>query len=121
MDTLATLSDLEYQRRAWVNRLGFKAGQWDDFDYHIHILYDDTSVLPDPEGSLGTVLVSGDEIGRIRAVGEVLQEMLDRHGDATSEVFLSDPQWPSLVKAAGVALAAMVRAWGFRMEPELAD
>jgi len=113
MDTLAVFSDVEYQLRAWVRREGFAPGQYDDFDYHIHVLYDDTSVLPDPDESLGTVLVAGDEVERIRELGVLLDELLDRHGDASSEKFISDAQWPAVVKLSSVALAAMVRAWGF--------
>jgi hypothetical protein len=113
MDTLAVFSDVEYQWRAWVRREGFGPGQYDDFDYHIHVLYDDTSVLPDPDESLGTVLLPGDEIGRIRELGVLLDELLRRHGDASSEDFISDTQWPAVVKSSSVALAAMVRAWGF--------
>ncbi|WBQ04093.1 SCO4402 family protein [Kribbella sp. CA-293567] len=115
LDSLAVLSDTEYQRRAWIERQGFKAGGFDNFDYHIDVLYDDTEVLPNPEDSLGTVLLPGDEIERLRAVGAILDQLLDRHGDAGDEVFISDTQWPSVVSAASVALAAMIRAGGLRV------
>lgn len=113
MDSLAVLSDVEYQGRAWVRREGFAPGQHDDFDYHIHVLYDDAAVLPDPEESVGTVLVPGDEIERLRELGTVLDEILHRIGDVTGDKFVVDAQWPRVVRSSGVALAAMVRAWGF--------
>lgn len=113
MDSLAVLSDVEYQERAWVRREGFAPGQYDDFDYHIHVLYDDAAVLPDPEESVGTVLVPGDEIERLRELGAVLDEILHRIGDVTGDKFVVDAQWPRVVRSSGVALAAMVRAWGF--------
>jgi hypothetical protein len=112
MDSLAVLSDREYQQRAWVRKEGFEPGQYNDFDYHVHVLYDDTAVLPNPHDSLGTILMPGDEVERIVKFGRVLDQMLDRHGDVPGEVFIADPQWREVMRLASVALAAMVRAWG---------
>jgi hypothetical protein len=72
MDTLAVLSDAEYQQRAWIRREGFSPGHYDDFDYHVHVLYDDAAVLPQPRDSLGSILVPGDELERITRLGNVL-------------------------------------------------
>ncbi|TDU84547.1 hypothetical protein EV138_7026 [Kribbella voronezhensis] len=109
MDSLAVLADREYQERAWVRKEGFKLGQHDDFDYHVHVLYDDTEVLRDPKAAIGSVLLPGDEADRLEALGEVLDRLLEEHGDVDDIAYLRDPRWPEVVRLAGLALAAMVR------------
>lgn len=113
MDTLAVLADVEYQQRAWIRREGFLPGQYDEFDYHVHVLYDDASVLPRPEDSLQSVLIGADEVERLSSLAAVLDALLDEHGDAKADVFMADPRWPEVSRLAGFALAAMVRNWGF--------
>lgn len=112
LDSLAVLSDVEYQERAWIRAEGFLPGQYDEFDYHVHVLYDDTAVLPDPADSIGTVLVPGDEIERLRNLGRLLDALLAEHGDVGGSVFMADPRWPEVGRMAALALAAMVRSWG---------
>lgn len=112
LDSLAVLSDVEYQERAWIRKEGFLPGQYDDFDYHVHVLYDDAAVLPDPTDSIGTVLVLGDEIERLRRLGRVLDVLLAEHGDVGASVFMADPRWPEVGRSAALALAAMIRSWG---------
>ncbi|WP_371404499.1 hypothetical protein OHA10_02285 [Kribbella sp. NBC_00662] len=112
LDSLAVLSDVEYQERAWIRGEGFLPGQYDDFDYHVHVLYDETAVLPDPADSIGTVLVPGDEIERLRNLGRLLDALLAEHGDVGASVFMADPRWPEVGRMAALALAAMVRSWG---------
>lgn len=113
MNSMAVLSDLEYQQRAWIRREGFKPGAYDDFDYHVHVLYDDTQVLPNPAESLDSILLENDEVQRLTALGVVLDALLDEHGDVGAAVFIADPRWPEVSRLAAHALAAMVRNWGF--------
>jgi hypothetical protein len=113
MDSLAVLGDREYQQRAWVRKEGFKLGQHDDFDYHVHVLYDDTEVLRDPAAAIGTVLLPGDEVNRLEALAELLDRLLDELGDVAGTAYLNHQRWPDVVRLAGLALAAMVREWGF--------
>ena len=111
LDSLAVLFDVEYQERAWIRGEGFQPGQYDDFDYHVHVLYDDAAVLPDPANSIGTVLVAGDEIERLRSLGQLLDALLAEHGDVGASVFMADPRWPEVGRLAALALAAMTRTW----------
>lgn len=115
LDTLAVLSDREYQETAWLRREGFQPGQYDDFDYHVHVLYDDAAVLPNPEDSIGTVLLPGAEIERLRNLGVLLDVLLEEHGDVGASLFLADPRWPEVMRLAALALSAMVRNWGFEL------
>ncbi|MET9312065.1 hypothetical protein ABZX12_09585 [Kribbella sp. NPDC003505] len=87
-----------------------RVGQYDDFDYHVHVLYDDAAVLPDPPASVGSVLLPGDELVRLVRFGNVLDALLDDHGDVHADVFVADPRWPEVMRLAALALAAMVRA-----------
>jgi hypothetical protein len=115
LDSMAVLSDREYQQRAWIRKEGFAPGQYEDLDYHIHVLFDDAAVLPDPAESIGQVLVPGDEVERLRLLGGLLSDLLDKHGDVDAGVFMSDPQWDDVVRTASQVLAAMVRSWGFSL------
>ncbi|MEV4260225.1 hypothetical protein [Kribbella sp. NPDC049584] len=111
LDSLAVLSDVEYQERAWIRGEGFQPGQYDDFGYHVHVLYDDAAVLPDPAESIGTVLVAGDEIERLRSLGQLLDALLAEHGDVSASVYMADPRWPEVGRIAALALAATIRTW----------
>ena len=94
---------------------GFGPGQYEDFDYHVHVLFDDAAVLPDPGALIGSVSVAGDEVEYLRKLGSLLNVLLDKHGDADSVVFMSDPMWDEVLQSASLALAAMVRSWGFAL------
>jgi hypothetical protein len=112
MFALAALADREYQDSVWLGRSP-RPGYLDDLTGAVNVLYDDCQVLPDPTARLGSVLVDGDEIERLRRVDSVLDVLLaDHHGD-DDEVFLEDPRWADVIEAAGRALAAMVIAGGF--------
>ena len=113
LDALASLSDHENQQRTWIQKKYPHTDFFDDLSLNIHILYDDCTVLPDPEAMIGSVLLQGEEIMRLKRLGEVLDDLLDRHEDEPDIVFLNDPDWPLVMKLAALALAAMVRSWGF--------
>lgn len=108
---LEALADRAYQERAWI-RLEQPAGTEDDLTLNIHILFDDTSVLPDPTERIGSVLIDGDEVGALADLGAVLSPLIDRLGDAPDDAYLGSDEWPQVVRLAGAALAAMRRANG---------
>jgi hypothetical protein len=116
MDSLAVLADIEYQQRVWVNPAG--SGRYEDFDLDVHTLYDDTNVLSAPEDNLGSILLPGDELDRLRQLDEVLDRLLKELGDVPGLVYTQHPDWPEVARRAGLALAAMVRAWNFELYAE---
>jgi hypothetical protein len=111
MSSLASLADPEYQQRAWVRRDVEADTGRDNLTMCIHSLYDDNQVLPEPSVCVGTVLAVGDEVGRLNELGAILDRLIDQHGDAPDDVYLSAPEWQEVVKRASLALTAMVRAW----------
>jgi hypothetical protein len=111
--SLASLSDVDYQRRVWIERVYPHGDFFDDFSQCLNTLYDDSLVLPEPGERVGHVLVDGEEISRLRDLGRVLDQLISVHDDESDESYLTDPAWSEVVTLSGLALAAMVRAWGF--------
>jgi hypothetical protein len=113
MQAVAALADPEYQRRVWIDRILPEENYYDELTLNVHILYDDSTALPEPRTAIGDILVDGDEIPRLATLGRILGPMIEELGDAPDIEYLDDNRWPSLVRAAESALAAMVLA-GFR-------
>lgn len=112
IDTMAALSDLQYQKRVWIDHVLPTENYYDDLTLRVHILYDDTMVLPDPSSAIGDVLVSGDEADRLATLGQVLGPIIDELGESDDIRYISHPQWPKATRYAGLALSAMVLAGG---------
>jgi hypothetical protein len=112
LDALACLADEEYQRERWTGNTLPRSDWFDDLTLNINILFDDCEVLPDPQKALGAVLVPGDDFERLRRLGAVLSRLIDRHGKEPDINYLNDPEWQEVIRLAGLALAAMVRARG---------
>ena len=113
LSAVAALSDTEYQQRVWIGRESPTPKFYDDLTANVHVLYDDCQVLPDPESALGTVLLPGDEVARLRDLDQLFGPLIDTLGDAPDSVYLASPQWAAVVRAASRALSAMVLAGGF--------
>lgn len=98
LNALKALCDPERQRKEWVGR-GY-------LDLYVHILYDDTMVIPNPEMSISSFLCES-EVPAFQALDAILGPMIDDLGDASDQVYLADPRWPAVIQAAADALAAM--------------
>ena len=105
IDTVRSLSDPMHQCTKW-GRYDPIEHYYDDLDINIHILYDDTTVVPNPELSISSLLYES-EVPALRALDTVLGPLIDDLGDAPDEIYLADPRWPSVIHAAANALAAM--------------
>jgi hypothetical protein len=110
MYSLSILADAEYQVRVWIDHQLPPGVDLENLDLHINVLYDDTGVLRDPVGLVGAVLVEGDEVDRLTSLGQLLDELIAEHGDASDEVYLGDSRWEALTHRAALALAAMIRS-----------
>lgn len=106
VDALRALSDPDHQRAKW-GKYDPTANYYDDLDVNIHTLYDDTTVLTDPELAVPGLLYPS-EVSSLRAVDRVLGSMIRDLGDRPDEEYLSDPRWPGVVRAAGEALAVLI-------------
>lgn len=105
IEALRALSDPEHQRARW-GRYEPGVEYYDDLDMNVHILYDDTHVLPDPESAVPSLLHDS-EVPALQAVDAVLGQMIRDLGDRPDAEYLSDPRWPAVVRAAGEALAVL--------------
>ncbi len=100
------LSDRAYQDRVWIRRELPTPTFMDGLDLNVHILFDDTRVLPDPTPVVG-VVIHADEVESLQALGDVLALLIDDLGDVPDADYLADPRWAQVVDAAVAALAAM--------------
>jgi hypothetical protein len=104
---IRALSDQDYQWSAWIRR-ELPAGHYDEFTHRIHILYDDTDVMENPEGSVGNYLRSPREAIAIRKLGSALDTLFQQLGtERTDEEYLQAPGWRSVVDAAKAALQVL--------------
>lgn len=101
-----SLADPDYQWRVWVRREYPKPGYYDDFAMNIHILFDDTTVLEDPDGAVGDILRSPAEAEALRRLAEALNHVLDTvgRGDEPDQNYLESAHWSAVIEAADAAL-----------------
>ncbi|MRH88971.1 hypothetical protein GFY24_16215 [Nocardia sp. SYP-A9097] len=118
IDAVATLADPQYQQRVWIDNVSPDPAFFDDLDANIHVLYDDCRVLPNPQDMVGEVLIAGDEVTRLRALGAVLDRLIDRLGNAEDREYLADPEWPAAVQAARETLPALILGGGWMAEQD---
>lgn len=100
IDYLHALSDREYQRQAWVlgNRPG---GGYDELNYAIHFLYDDTDLAKDPSSLIGWILTGENEANAITSLIRALDTVFDKYGtDLSDEEYLDKTEWGTVLNMA---------------------
>jgi hypothetical protein len=105
LDALESLGDAEHQRNAW-GVAGEGNRTYDDFTLNVHLLYDDTTVLPDPRSRVGEILLPED-VAPLERLGARLGPLLTRLGNSPDAEYLSDPSWPAVVEAAKEAYSSL--------------
>lgn len=94
------LSDTEYQYAAWVKHSRPDVG-YDELDYAIHFLYDDTDLANDPNSMIGIILTDKEESAAIANLITALDLVFDKHGTTLKdEEYLSKDEWKNVVIAA---------------------
>lgn len=106
MASLADIADVRWLRQTQAE------GKVDYLSIALHVLYDDFIDLYDPEKSVGSTLVTGDEIDRLRDLNAVLGPVHHELKLRDALLYVDHPDWGEVAARAGLALAAMVRAWG---------
>jgi hypothetical protein len=92
------LADPEYQWSARVRR-ELPPGRYDEFTHRIHILYDDTQALEDPEGAICVYLRSREEANAMRKLAAALDTLFDDLGtDLSDEEYLRAQGWTAVVE-----------------------
>lgn len=100
LTALRSLSDIEHQRTRWGRSYDDYYG---DLDLNIHVLYDDTSVLEDPDLTVGSIVYSN-EVPLLRALDEVLNPILDEVGDRPDSDYINHAKWATVLNAAAQAV-----------------
>lgn len=90
---LESLADQGHQQRVWRDRMPRADDGVDNLDLVVHVLFDDSRVLDDPEPPVGEVLASAREVRAARELAEVLGRLIDELGDVGDEVYLASQRW----------------------------
>src|SRR5882757_3805420 len=105
IEAVRAFADPHHQRSRW-GRYEEGVNYYDDLTLNVHILYDDCMVLPEPEGSVPTIL-HAQEVPIFRELENALRPILDDLRGQPDEVYVSDPRWSLVVNTASRALAVM--------------
>jgi hypothetical protein len=104
---VSVLANPEYQWSVWV-RWELPPGHYDEFTHRIHILYDDTQVLEDPDAAVGIYLCSQEEADAMKGLAAAIDGLFDELGTQLSdEDYLRAPAWQAVVAAARNASAVL--------------
>lgn len=106
---LRGLSDINYQCRAWVQREASDTF-YDEFDYAIHFLFDDTGLATDARSWIGLVLLGEAEAQAVEGVVRSINELFLLHGVKLEDAeYLATPEWMRVVESSKEALAVFLR------------
>lgn len=107
IDYLRGLSDACYQRCAWVGHK-YSIGGYDELDYAIHFLYDDTKLAKDPGATLGSILKNREEVDCIKILIEKLDLIFFKYGlELTDGEYIEKPEWREVIRAAADAKSCL--------------
>ena len=108
LETLRSLSDREYQHKAWLESDYPPAIEYDSFDEAVHFLYDDTVLAENPDAAIGVIIENEKEARLMSAVCQAIDLVFDVLGtEASDEDYINSSGWTSVVEAASRALQAM--------------
>ena len=101
VETLLSLSNLDYQKKCWVQHTCPDNIEYDDLNSTLHILYDDTSLAVNPENYIGTILKNKNEANLLIKLCELLDYIFNKYGLAlTDEEYINTPEWLTVLSAA---------------------
>lgn len=105
---LSGLSDLEYQYQAWVERSS-PGLDYDELNYTIHFLYDDTGLAENASDWIGLVLRDEIEARSVENVVSALDVVFDKYGTELSDKeYLEKKEWLWVVNASKDALSILL-------------
>jgi len=108
VDYLVGLSDLDYQRRVWIDAGSQKTVVYDNFDLAVHFLFDDTALASDPYSTIGKILQDASEARAIAVLKSCLDDLFNQYGLTLSDAeYIALPEWRTVIAAAEAALVAM--------------
>lgn len=87
-----------------------------DFNYCVHILFDDSEVMSDPTSDVGWVLFEN-ETADFEELRSILEPLIDELGDVSDEMYLTDPRWLLVQEAAKTVALRMQQNGQLAGEP----
>lgn len=79
-------------------------GGYDELDYTVHFLYDDTELASDPASMIGWILLSLDEVNAISNVIKALDVVFNKYGlNLTDKEYIEKDEWANVVEMAKIA------------------
>ncbi|MGN8172518.1 SCO4402 family protein [Agrobacterium sp. 22117] len=103
IDHLKDMSDLEYQKSHW-GKLSEEGGTYDEFDFVVHFLYDDTELANNPYAMIGWCLRSESEALAIENLVAAIDQVFEKNGlELSDQEYLLTNEWPSVLQAASHA------------------
>ncbi|WP_460552642.1 SCO4402 family protein [Comamonas piscis] len=102
---LSNLSNITYQKNAWVEGEFPPGVEFDNLDSAIHFLFDDTSLGDDPSSMVGVILIDEREVKFIADLIEALNSVFEKYGlNLSDESYINLPEWKEVIKRAQEAL-----------------
>ncbi|MCD5977716.1 SCO4402 family protein [Pseudomonas quasicaspiana] len=101
---LLGLSSAKYQYNAWVERANPDLA-YDEFNYVVHFLYDDTDLATDADSWVGLIFRGGSEALAVSEVVRRLDVIFEKYGTALSDAeYLTKPEWIYVIESSKNAL-----------------
>jgi hypothetical protein len=105
ISNLQSLSNWEYQKKCWILNECPNGVEYDELDYAIHFLFDDTELASDSESTIGFILKDKIEAQAVKSVCDELDKIFDKYGlDKTDEEYISLVEWKTVIESASKAL-----------------
>lgn len=105
LETLRSLANREYQRKAWVDHNYPPDVMYDSFDEAVHFLFDDTILAENPNAAIGVILEDEKEARLIAAVCTAIEQVFEALGTEISDKeYINSSEWADVVEAAHDAL-----------------
>lgn len=84
---------------------------YDEFNYTVHFLYDDTDLATDPRSWIGVVLRGENEVIAISDVVKSIDKVFDKYGTRLTDAeYLAKPEWANVIESSKKALIAFSQA-----------
>jgi len=94
------LSDKNYQYNEWVLHKG-ESCTYDEFDYTVHFLYDDTDISENADDYIGSIFLDKKEADSVRNIVEKIDIIFDKYGlELSDEEYIEKPEWNDVIEAA---------------------
>ncbi len=109
IENLKSLSNIEYQDRDWIKRSHQDNAAFDEMDYIIHFLYDDTELAENPQDYIGKILQNNNEVESLKKLTASLDVIFSKYGfNLDGPDYIRLPEWAQVVESAKTALG-MIR------------